>query len=68
MYQILERAAEKQIDNDPIGYIREESFIRQEPKQLLMPYYKKGAGAEDDMGLEFDGDEEYEELKIENYD
>lgn len=29
MYNILEKVAEKEIERDPIGYIREESFIKE---------------------------------------
>jgi len=28
MYTILERMAEREIERDPIGFIREESFVR----------------------------------------
>jgi hypothetical protein len=35
MYGILEKVAEREIDNDPIGFIREESFIKNQGKQLL---------------------------------
>ena len=53
IYQILENIAEKEIEKDPIAFIKEQSFLR--------PTHQ----GNDEQVLAFDQDD-YEELKVEN--
>jgi hypothetical protein len=58
MYSILERMAEREIERDPIGFIREESFVRpQEQKEDKMEFGSQGKEEKED----------FEELKIEKF-
>jgi hypothetical protein len=55
MYSILERMAEREIERDPVGFIREESFKRpQEQKEDKMEFGSQGKEEKED----------FEELKI----
>ena len=65
IYQVLENIAEREIEKDPIAFIREES--------MLQPSGGVKAGGSPEESLEFADNgvqqmQQYEELKIETYD
>lgn len=71
IYTILENIAEREIEKDPIGFIREESFLRPALQQKAKEEIKGDENLMMEFGEDHDDEEEedkYEELQIVDFD
>jgi hypothetical protein len=74
IYRLIEKIAEKEIEKDPIAFIREQSMLRPSPQGMREQAYSPSGGGGPDESESFVFDEEskedgqYEDIKVESDD